>query len=333
MTVRVLLIGAGGFAASHARAMQAASQVELVGVVDVRADAAREFATRRDLPWWTDIEEAQHHVGANVASIVTPTVAHADAARKALGAGLNVLIEKPVCLRLEDVEEIRDLAGQQRLVVDVVSQRRLQTGIAIAHGAVTNGAIGPISSAICQSNVWRGPEYFRSAPWRGDPARGGGNLLNQGMHALDLLLWFMGEPRDVVARAKASRLVGVHVDEVIQGVIDFDGAIASMQASLVTRVEPSLHLQIFGDLGTVTVDDHRVRLVRWDEQRARELTDVWESGDVGSALTRQYERLSGLLSGADGPGTGLDSGALALRTALAMLESAADSGARVGISR
>lgn len=325
--MRVLLVGAGAFGASHGRAIDAAEGVELAGVVDSDASRAQQLADAFQVPFWTSIGRGASGSGSDIAAIVVPTRHHVGTAVEAIEAGLHVLVEKPVALDLAGVAHVEQVAHSQSRTIDIVSQRRYQSGIYAAWQMVRGGALGKITTAHCESNVWRDSSYFRSAPWRGDRSLGGGNLLNQGMHALDLLLWFLGDPIRATAFQRKSRFPGVKIEELLVGTIEFEGALASIQASLVARSGPGFLLSITGERGFLNIDSDQVILEYQRADSTEPARRTWAATDVVAALTRQYEHLPAIMSNTQPHRVGLRSGALALATGQALLASADGQGA------
>lgn len=322
----VLLIGAGRYGAVHASAIAAAAGLRLAGVVDRHGATAQELADRWGVAWWADLDVALRRSGADVAAVVVPTAQHAGVVLEALGAGLDVLVEKPVCLDPADVVRLEEAARLQGRIIDVVSQRRFQSGIYAAKRALDAGALGRITSAQCDTSVWRSVSYFTEARWRGDAHSGGGNLLNHGMHALDLLLWLLGNAREVSAWRADSRVPGVTVEEVLVALLRFDDVLATLHASVASYPGERMRLTVTGEKGTLDVDDGSCTLVHLDDVTGEIVRRSWESADPDTALRAQYEDLVPVAGGQKPPRVGLDAGAHALHVASALLASAEGGG-------
>ncbi|MPV37965.1 Gfo/Idh/MocA family protein [Georgenia subflava] len=327
----VLVVGAGHYGSVHADALARAAGVRLAGVVDDDARRAHRLAGHHDVPAWTDLDVAIEQSGADVAAVVVPTVHHADVAAHALRGGLHVVVEKPVCLDMADVHRLDAEALRQGKVIDVISQRRFQAGIYAAKQAVDAGVLGRVTSAQCDTSVWRDATYFTESPWRGDPARGGGNLFNHGMHALDLLLWFLGDAQEVAGWRSASRVPGVAVEELLVATLRFDEVLATLHASLVSFPGNRMRLTVTGERGTLDLDGGDATLVHLDAVTGEVVRRSWPSADPDTALRAQYEDLVHVVAGVRSPRVGLAAGARTVLTASALLTSAARGGSPVEV--
>lgn len=140
------------------------------------------------------------HPDIDVVAICTPSQTHAELALAALDAGKHVLVEKPLALSVGDAVRIADRARATGRVVSMVAQRRLEPEHRHLKQALDSGALGALRLAIAEVHWWRDDAYYAAAGWRSSMAGGGGSLMNQGVHSVDLIRWLCGEVIEVTAQ-------------------------------------------------------------------------------------------------------------------------------------
>jgi UDP-N-acetyl-2-amino-2-deoxyglucuronate dehydrogenase len=191
--VRTGLVGYGKVAHTHAEALQALPESELVAVCGRSLGRAQAFARQYGIEPYTDLRAMI--AGENVEAIIvcTPHPAHADPVTIAAEAGVHALVEKPLASSLKDCDAMIAAAKSGGVKLGMISQRRLYEPVQRVKTAIDAGKIGaPILGTVVMLG-WRDEAYYRSDPWRGKwDAEGGGVLVNQAPHQLDLLQWFMG---------------------------------------------------------------------------------------------------------------------------------------------
>ncbi|MDQ4501228.1 Gfo/Idh/MocA family oxidoreductase [Sinomonas sp. ASV322] len=212
--LKVAVVGCGDISAQHFAAIDALDGAALAAVVDVdtgRRDAA---AAAHGVPGYESLGELLDGGGIDVVHLCTPHDAHAPLAREALAAGVHVLTEKPVAHRLSDAEELAEAARaafrERGTQLGVCFQNRYNAPVRALRELLTRGGLGRIVGATATVMWHRTPEYYASRPWRGTWAgSGGGLLMNQAIHTLDLLEWLVGPARVVGGAASTRALAGV----------------------------------------------------------------------------------------------------------------------------
>jgi predicted dehydrogenase len=191
--VRVGIIGCGKVAQIHAAAVRGLAEAELAAVCDANAERAQAFADRYGTRGFTDVTAMLGESGLEAVLICTPHPLHAAPAIQAAEAGVHVLVEKPLAASLPDCDAMLAAARKAGVRLGVVSQRRLYEPVRRMKAAIDAGKIGRPVLGVFTMYSWRDPAYYESDPWRGKWAtEGGGVLVNQSPHQLDLLLWFLG---------------------------------------------------------------------------------------------------------------------------------------------
>ncbi len=191
--LKTAVVGCGKVAHIHAEALAAIPESEFVAVCGRDAAKARAFGEQYRVRSFTRVEEM---VGAGVQAVVvaTPHPAHASVTIAALRAGAHAIVEKPLASSLEDCDAMIGAARAGRRTLAMISQRRLYAPVLRVRQAIDDGKIGrPVLGTVTLLG-WRDEAYYRSDPWRGSwDGEGGGVLVNQAPHQIDLLQWFMGE--------------------------------------------------------------------------------------------------------------------------------------------
>lgn len=200
MTPRVVVIAAGShiFRAAHIPAIAEAG-VHVAGVYDADEQRAAEVAAEHGWEASADLD-ALLAVPADAAVVCAPHPLHADLVRRCLAAGRAVLVEKPLAPRLSDIDRIIAASADAGVPVAVVHQHRLRDEVAVARRMLRDGELGRIHRALVVASYPKRSVYYTDTPWRGTwHGEGGGVLLNQGLHDIDLLVHMLGLPSRVAA--------------------------------------------------------------------------------------------------------------------------------------
>ncbi len=196
--VRVGLIGCGKVGQIHAAALRGIPEAELTAVCDLSAERVRSFADRYGTHGYTDVDAMLSEAKVEAVIIGTPHPLHAVPAIRAAKAGVHVLVEKPMAATLADCDAMLAAANKAGVVLGVISQRRFYEPVRRMKEAIDAGKIGRPALGVFTMYSWREPSYYQSDPWRGKwDTEGGGVLVNQSPHQLDLLRWFIGPVAEV----------------------------------------------------------------------------------------------------------------------------------------
>ena len=196
--VRTAIIGCGKVSDLHADALKGAPEADFVAIYSRSAEKARRYAQKYGVRGFNDIQEMIVSAGVEAVVVCTPHPAHCEAAVAAIEAGAHVLVEKPLASTLADCDAILNAAKKAKVKVGTVCQRRFYAPVERLRRAIDAGKIGRPALATVLMLGWRDQAYYESDPWRGKwAAEGGGVLVNQAPHQLDLLQWFMGPVDEV----------------------------------------------------------------------------------------------------------------------------------------
>ncbi|RZT27705.1 putative dehydrogenase [Kribbella sp. VKM Ac-2569] len=326
--MRFALIGAGAIGAVHARLIEAlGDEAVLVAVVDQNLERAGKLVSEYGGHAYATASEAYAAEEVDAVGICLPSALHADVAVEALRAGKHVIVEKPVDITLAAADRLIEAQRETGLTVSVISQRRFQPPVAQIRAAIDSGALGRVTSGIAESAFFRPQSYYDGDDWRGTLAiDGGGALMNQGIHALDLLVWMLGRPVQVSAQTGRLAHSGIEVEDLAGASIVFEsGAIGLMLASTAAYPGRPVRLTIHGDRGTAVLDDDQLAYFASADSSEPEVPvlagpDGW--GPVELAHLAQYRDFIGAIREGRPPAVTLEAGRRSLATVLAVYESA-----------
>ncbi|TCC51386.1 Gfo/Idh/MocA family oxidoreductase [Kribbella capetownensis] len=320
-------MGAGVIGETHARLITSLPEgSELVAVVDVEAERAGALSSKYGGEPMTDLKQACTRPDIDAVSICLPSGYHADAAITALEAGKHVIVEKPIDVTLAAADRLIDAEEQTGLTVAVISQRRFQHAPAFMHQAVADGRLGRITTGIAESAFWRSQEYYDSGGWRGTVALdGGGALMNQGIHVVDLLLWMLGEPVEVQAYSDRLAHERIEVEDTVAATVRFrSGAIGSIVATTSAYPGRPVRLSVYGDRGSAVIEnDDLIAFETADEEPAGEASGT---RSVADAHRDQYLDFIDAVRDGRPPSIGTRDARRALEVVLGIYESARTGG-------
>jgi len=230
--LKTAVIGYGKVAHTHAEALASIPESDLVAVCGRDAAKARAFAGQYRVRPYTSVEEM---VGAGVQAVVvaTPHPAHAAVTVPALRSGAHAIVEKPLASSLEDCDAMNAAARESGRQLAVISQRRLYEPVLRVRRAIDAGKIGRPVLGTAVLLGWRGEEYYRSDPWRGTwDGEGGGVLVNQAPHQIDILQWYMGEIDELYGAWANLNHPTIEVDDTSLALVRFrSGALGNLVLS------------------------------------------------------------------------------------------------------
>jgi UDP-N-acetyl-2-amino-2-deoxyglucuronate dehydrogenase len=261
---RIALVGAGVIGNHHGRVIsELADRVELTAVVDIHLDRAEPIAAERGGKAFTSLTEALAAVPIDIVSVCTPTGRHGEVAIEALQAGKHVIIEKPAETTVAKTDEIIEAQRKAGKLVAVISQHRFDTSTEIAVDAISRGELGRLTTGIASIDWWRGQSYYDSGDWRGTwELDGGGAMMNQGVHTVDLLVATMGRPVEVFAYAGTLAHERIEVEDAAVAVVRFSsGALGVIHATTAAYPGLSARLQVHGDQGSIVIDNDELTFI------------------------------------------------------------------------
>ena len=256
MTTGIGIIGAGGIAEAH---LYAYSRFPGRAKVVALADVDRERASRLAVKFGIEAEIVSDYRGllaradVQAVSVCTPPFLHAEISAAALRAGRHVLCEKPVAATLAELDEIDRAQSESGRVFSGVFQWRFGRGAKQLRWLIDNGKFGRLHLGLAETLWFRDHAYYDDVAWRGTwRDECGGVTVSQAIHAIDCLVWFLGEPVSVFAEAGTFR-ARIEADDTAAAIIRFgNGAIGQIASTVNTRGNESTRLELYGsDLSAV----------------------------------------------------------------------------------
>lgn len=253
--VRVAMIGLGMAAGHHARALlDMPDSVECVAAYSQTAARREAFATQHGLPVTDDLDAIFADRAIDAVLILTPPNSHLELVERASAAGKHILLEKPLDVSLDRAEAIVGVAGQAGVLLGVVLQNRFRPAALALDLIVRTGRLGQLVEASAAVRNWR-PQSYYDVEGRGTLARdGGGVLLTQGIHTIDLLLSYAGTPQDVFSFVRTTPIHKMETEDLVTATVSFEnGAIGTLNAT--TCAYPGLpdRIELVGTKGTAVL--------------------------------------------------------------------------------
>lgn len=278
------IIGTGVIAEMHAQAIGMVPEAYLVGVYDKIAERSEAFARKYGVKAYATFEELLADKAARAVTIATPTGFHGAVAIPAANAGKHILCEKPLDVTTEKADAIIGACEKNKVKLASVFQSRFLRNARTIKRAVDAGRFGKIVLAGAQIKWYRSNEYYASAGWRGTWALdGGGILMNQAIHTLDLLLYAVGDVKEVFAYAD-TLTHKIEVEDTAVATLRFkNGALGVIEAS--TSCAPGFprRMEISGEKGSVVLEDDAI--VRWKfTDETPEDQEIQRNGAAGEGV-------------------------------------------------
>ncbi|MBM3994125.1 MAG: Gfo/Idh/MocA family oxidoreductase [Planctomycetes bacterium] len=242
--MRTALVGCGKVGQTHAIALRELAESEFVAVCDADGQRAKVFAERFGVRGYTDLGAMLAETKPNAICVCTPHPLHAGAVIRAAEFGVSALVEKPLAASLADCDAMLAASRKAGTKLGVISQRRYYEAVRRMKAAIDAGKIGTPILGVFQMFSWRDQAYYQSDAWRGKwDSEGGGVLVNQSPHHLDLLQWFMGDIDEITGVWANLNHPYIEVEDTALAMIRFkSGALGSIVATLTTK--PGIYAKV-----------------------------------------------------------------------------------------
>ena len=245
---RIGIVGTGGIGQIHIRTMPTIERAEVTCLCDNREAVVKDVAKKHGATPFTDPEELVRSGLCDAVLIATPHYFHAPIALAAIKAGLHVLTEKPMAVRSSQADRMIRSARKKKVKLAVMFQRRTSAFWQKAREIIDTGALGNLIRTCMMESSYRTQAYYDAGGWRGTwKSEGGGVLMNQAPHALDLFVWLGGLPTAVIGQALSSGH-NIEVEDVATALLSYpNGAVGTLYTS--TCEFPQMDFfQFVGDL-------------------------------------------------------------------------------------
>ncbi len=248
------MIGCGTIADFHMQAISKISHARLTAVSSRDAARAQQTAAKGNCAWTTDYSELIHRDDVDIVCLTTSSGSHAKIGLDVLRAGKHLVVEKPLAMTADECQVLINEATANKVMLSVISQRRFEPQHEAINRVLQDGKLGKLLLLEIAVPFYRTQAYYDSSGWRGTIKEDGGALMNQGIHSLDLLLWFGGEAKSVFGDI-ATQAHQMEAEDLGLAIVQFkNGARGTIMAS--TSIQPGFpaSLRIYGEQGTIMLD-------------------------------------------------------------------------------
>jgi UDP-N-acetyl-2-amino-2-deoxyglucuronate dehydrogenase len=263
--IRVLIVGCGIIGKHHARVLTRHPGFEVTALVDTSPEPAEataeivvEEGAARPRSFGT-ITEALATGTVDLVALCTPSGLHVGQAEEVLQAGAHLVIEKPLDVSVELGRRFAALAEEataRGVMVSVISQHRFDPANAVIRRSIEQQQLGRVTSAMASMAWYRSQEYYDQGDWRGTWALdGGGAVMNQGVHTVDLLRWFLGRPVEIYAHTAQLAHTRIEIEDTATATVRFEsGALATIHATTAAFPGLTTRIQVHGSAGSAIVN-------------------------------------------------------------------------------
>lgn len=269
------IVGGGMIGAVQAAAIGQINGAQLVAVCGRDEQRTAEFAAKFGATAYTNYDEFLKHPDLQIVNVCTPSGVRAELGIKAAEAGKHVLAEKPIEINLERADALIAACDKAGVKLGVIFQSRFLPAVLRIKQAIDEGRLGKLMIGDAFVKWYRAPEYYAPGSWRGTLALdGGGALINQAIHTVDLLRWMMGPVETAFAMKAVLRYPHIEAEDTLAGTVRFqNGALGLIQAATSAKPGFKRRLEISGERGTVILDGDAISVWAIDG----------EAGDLGEA--------------------------------------------------
>ena len=259
MTTHIGLIGSGNITQTHARAARAIPGVQISAIYGTNPQSLARLAAEHHAKPFADFAAFLAHKPLDLVIIGTPSGLHAEQGIAAAQHGLHVLTEKPIDITTKNADALIDAADKANVKLAVIFQDRLKPNIQRLKHWLDAGFLGKPLLVDARVKWYRPPDYYSNSTWRGTFALdGGGALINQAIHTVDLLLWLLGDVVRVQART-ATVLHKIEAEDTAVATLEFaSGTVGTLLATTAAYPGYPRRLEITGTEGTVILEHDRI---------------------------------------------------------------------------
>jgi len=253
---RVAVIGCGDISALHLAAIATVPDATLVAVCDIDPGRLATASAATGVPGFADLDQLLDEVRPDVVHICTPHHLHADQAIRALDRGVHVILEKPLAHTRDEADRLLDAATRSGAKIAVCFQNRYNRPVERAKEILDSGELGAVLGASAVVPWHRTAAYYEDRPWRGRWETGGGGLLmNQAIHTIDLVQWLVGEPLEASGSISTRALAEViEVEDTAElRIVHAGGATSTVYATVAGVANLPVTIDVVCELGTLSL--------------------------------------------------------------------------------
>lgn len=263
MAIGFGIVGCGMISHFHAKAIGEIRGARLVACFDQRKESAEKVAQAYDATAYDDLDAMLADPRVDIITICTPSGAHMEPAVAAANAGKHVIVEKPLEVTLKRCDKIIDACKKNNVVLSTIFPSRFHESSQTLKAAIDQGKFGRLSLGDAYVKWFRTQQYYDSGQWRGTWALdGGGALMNQAIHSVDLLTWLMGPIESVTAHTSTIAHERIEVEDVAAAVVRFEnGALGVIEATTAAFPGMLKKIEIHGDQGSAVIEEEDI--IQW----------------------------------------------------------------------
>ncbi len=256
----VVIVGAGMISEFQSHAINEVPELRLLGYVDNVVELAEKRAEQFGVKAYADLGEALADPATGLVSICTPSGAHLEPAIAAADAGKHVMVEKPVEITPERVDQIIASCAKNGVTLGAIFPRRFYVTSRLLKEAIDSGRFGTLSLGDVTIKWYRSQEYYDNGGWRGTwKLDGGGALMNQGIHGIDLIQWLMGGIESVAAHAATLAHERIEVEDTATATVRYhNGALGVIEGTTAAWPGSKIRIEICGSKGNVVMEDETI---------------------------------------------------------------------------
>lgn len=274
--LKVAVIGCGNVSKVHFPAAASSPAAELIAVCDIKPERAEAKGKEYGVPAYTNYEEVLD-LQPDIIHVCTPHNTHAEITIAAAERGINVLTEKPMAVTLHDADRMIKAAQDNNIKLGVIFQNRYNASSIAVRNAVRSGELGKIRGCRMFVTWYRPDEYYSRSDWKGTwDKEGGGVLIDQAIHTIDLMQWIMGDIELLEASIDNRTHDLIDVEDVAEATIFFkNGAVGSLYACNYYTYDADVFLEIHGEKGIARMEKDNAIIRIHDKHEMR----VYPEGD------------------------------------------------------
>lgn len=328
--IRFAIVGTSSIVSVHAQAIKSIEDAELILICGRNPAKAKELAIKFDCDWSDDFQEMLNREDIDAVSICTPSGLHADMGIAAAHSGKHVIVEKPIDISLEKADALIEACKKQGVKLGIIFQRRYSEGVAALKELLDGGKLGKIIYGGCYIKLYRSQEYYESSAAHSTwDMAGGGVLMNQGIHYIDMLQYLAGPIVEVHGQCMTLGHQGMEVEDTASAIIKFQsGAMGVIEGT--TCAYPGLvsRVDVYGTEGSAIIENDILTFVQLKSGYEYRSVSNTEKAGVSSpdivfhCHRMQYQDLVSAFRNDTEPSVNGEAGRKTLETILAIYKSA-----------
>lgn len=297
---KVAIVGCGNIFPMHAQSVKNLENTEIIAVCDINEDRARAKGNQYNCNYYVDYKEMFNKEDIDVVHICLPHYLHHEVSIYASNLGKHILTEKPMSIHLEDAENMVKAANDNNVTLGVIFQNRYNPGSKLIKNTLESGELGKIKCGKLSVTWDRSDEYYSKSDWKGTwDKEGGGVIIDQAIHTMDLMRWFINDDIDYISATIGNRAHEIiEVEDTAEGVIKYkSGILTAFQAINYYAYDAPVEIELYCENGIVKMISDRAH-IKFNDGREliadNDPNDVFDYGDGvkgywGTSHTRQIK--------------------------------------------